>query len=124
MANGWSGRIDGVERRALVAHADDRGTFTEVWRDEWSSRPPPTRWTLVSGAAHFGPDDATGRQELIVIEGRITARLYDVRSESSTTGEALVVEHGPDDGVLTIPSGVERELSLESDVEVLIGSSS
>src|SRR6478672_9765909 len=42
----------GVEVLPLQAHFDDRGRFTEIYRDEWRLGPRPVQWSMVRSAAN------------------------------------------------------------------------
>ena len=37
----------GVELHHMKTHADDRGTFTEIFRDEWNVGTTPVQWNVV-----------------------------------------------------------------------------
>jgi dTDP-4-dehydrorhamnose 3,5-epimerase len=53
--------------RALTAHRDARGTFVELFRDEWGFCPPPPRWTLEEVDRPRVLDESV----LAVVDGRV-----------------------------------------------------
>jgi dTDP-4-dehydrorhamnose 3,5-epimerase len=87
--------IDGVVIQDLVAHSDQRGTLTELYREDWRRSPTPLQWNLVRTAAntlrgvhvHRGHDDY-----LIVLDGVMHLGLHDIRPNSSTVGRSMLVE--------------------------------
>ena len=94
----------------LVAHSDERGTFTEIFRLEWGAGITPIQWNAVRSDAgvvrgvhvHLRHDDY-----LTVPIGRAAIGLRDLRRGSPTEGLAAVVELGADrPGALVIPHGV------------------
>ena len=100
----------GVCVRSLVGHRDDRGCFTEVFRAEWETGVAPVQWNVVESQAgvlrgvhvHLLHDDY-----LILVSGRASIGLKDLRPESPTAGLATVVElAGERLQALTIPPGV------------------
>jgi dTDP-4-dehydrorhamnose 3,5-epimerase len=100
----------GVYVRSLVGHRDDRGCFTEVFRAEWDTGVAPVQWNVVESQAgvlrgvhvHLLHDDY-----LIILSGRASIGLKDLRRESPTAGLATVVElNGERLQALTIPPGV------------------
>lgn len=101
---------DGVRLRPLTTHADPRGTFTEVYRQEWDTGIVPIQWNAVFTEAgvmrgvHLHPlhDDY-----LIVVQGRASIGLRDLRRGSPTEGAVALVElRGADMAAITIPHGV------------------
>lgn len=100
----------GVRLRPLTTHRDPRGGFTELFRLEWDTGIAPIQWNAVSSAAgvlrgvHVHPrhDDY-----LIVLQGRATIGLRDLRRGSPTEGMVAVVElRGDSMAAITIPHGV------------------
>ena len=99
----------GVKVRTLTMHPDERGSFTEFFREEWDSGIAPLQWNVVKSHAnvlrgvhvHVRHDDY-----LILLEGRASIGLCDLRKRSPTEGvrallemrgerlEALVTPHG------------------------------
>lgn len=79
----------------LQPHRDDRGTFLELYRDEWQTQVEPIQWNAVHSEAgvlrgvHVHPrhDDY-----LTVVRGRATVGLRDLRPGSPTEGASSCVE--------------------------------
>jgi dTDP-4-dehydrorhamnose 3,5-epimerase len=100
----------GIRFHDLTGHRDQRGVFTEVFREEWGLGIHPVQWNVVSSTArvlrgvhvHLAHADY-----LVVVSGRAEIGLFDLR-ESSPTFEhpaLLRVEGGARSG-LFIPAGV------------------
>jgi len=87
---GWlDTAISGVARRRLTVHADERGAFSEIWRESWTSElvdEPFVQANLsrsrpgVLRGMHFH-DVQTDLW--ILAEGRATVALVDLRTASS-----------------------------------------
>jgi dTDP-4-dehydrorhamnose 3,5-epimerase len=91
-------------------HRDARGSFTEVFRREWDSGLDPVQWNAVHSASgtlrgvhvHIKHDDY-----LILLKGRATVGLRDLRVGSPTEGLSGTVELSEDElCALVIPHGV------------------
>jgi dTDP-4-dehydrorhamnose 3,5-epimerase len=102
--------LDGVDLWRLEGHADERGSFTEMYRGEWSAGIEPVQWNVVRSAAgalrgvhvHVRHTDY-----LVFVAGRMRVRLKDLRVESSSAGQSLVLDFdGPSPGALLVPPGV------------------
>jgi dTDP-4-dehydrorhamnose 3,5-epimerase len=100
----------GVLHQPLAPQADERGVFTELFRDSWSLEVEPTQWNAVSSVAnvlrgvhaHWRHADY-----LTVVAGRATIGLYDLREGSSSEGCAATVELRADrPACLVVPPGV------------------
>jgi len=100
----------GVALHPITVHADDRGTFAEIYRAEWATGVDPLQWNFVRSAAgvlrgvhvHLRHADY-----LIVVEGAATIGLVDLRPGSPTERLAATLEvvgHTP--RALVIPPGV------------------
>lgn len=100
----------GVTVRELVPHADDRGVFTEIHRDEWRSGEPPVQWNAVLSKANVLRGVHVHRihaDEIVVVDGLMALGLHDVRPDSPTRGMGLVIElRGDAPRAVTIPPGV------------------
>jgi dTDP-4-dehydrorhamnose 3,5-epimerase len=101
---------EGVGLRPLDPHADERGVFTELHRIEWETGVAPVQWNLVHSAAgvlrgvHVHPrhDDY-----LVVVAGRATVGLRDLRDGAPEDGRACCLElDGGSPAAITIPHGV------------------
>lgn len=100
----------GVALRPLQMNRDSRGSFTELFRNEWETGIRPVQWNAVSSRAgtlrgvhlHVRHDDY-----LVTLKGRVSAGLRDLRRHSPTEGLSTVVELSEDPlTALLIPHGV------------------
>jgi dTDP-4-dehydrorhamnose 3,5-epimerase len=100
----------GVRLASLAPHADDRGVFTELFREEWAVGTSPIQWNAVRSDAgvlrgvhvHLVHDDY-----LTVPLGRASIGLCDLRRDSPTwRASALVEVGGRLPRAITIPHGV------------------
>ena len=94
----------------LVPHRDERGTFVELFREEWETGVHPVQWNAVDSeqgvlrGVHVHPrhDDY-----LTVVRGSATVGLRDLREGSPTEGAAACVELSAEDpAAISIPHGV------------------
>lgn len=100
----------GVGVRRLTTHADDRGEFTELFRDEWGTGVAPVQWNVVRSEAdvlrgvHCHPLHADA---LIVVAGMMRLGLLDLRADSPTAGAGCTLDlEGDGMQLVTIPPGV------------------
>lgn len=100
----------GVVLTRLTVHPDPRGAFTEIFRMEWPTGVEPLQWNVVSSGGgvlrgvHVHPkhDDY-----LLVVSGRATVGLRDLRRASPTHGVAATIELSGDVlQAISIPHGV------------------
>jgi dTDP-4-dehydrorhamnose 3,5-epimerase len=100
----------GVELHQLEPHADERGVFTELFRDSWGLPVTPAQWNTVRSErnvlrgvhVHWRHSDY-----LTVVAGRASIGLHDLREGSETEGLGALVElTGDQPAALTIPIGV------------------
>lgn len=110
---------DGVELRELSPHSDERGVFTEVFREEWGTAGEPIQWNAVRSNAgvlrgvHVHPvhDDY-----LTIVDGRMILGLCDLRPDSATYREALTLElDAAAPRAVVIPHGVAHGFYFEQD---------
>jgi dTDP-4-dehydrorhamnose 3,5-epimerase len=101
---------EGVALRPLAMNRDSRGSFTEVFRDEWDTGASPVQWNAVSSEAgtlrgvhlHIRHDDY-----LTTLKGWASVGLRDLRRGSPTEGLSVLVELTEDPlAALLIPHGV------------------
>ena len=114
-----SERIDGILRIVPQQFSDERGSFVETWRQEWTPHAPPfvqhnlsrRRGGCVVGL-HFHRNQA---DYWVLTEGRITVGLADLRRSSPTfrSAESFVLEPGI--GVY-IPKGVAHGFAALTDI--------
>jgi dTDP-4-dehydrorhamnose 3,5-epimerase len=100
----------GVRLAPLRPHRDERGTFLELFREEWDVGVEPVQWNAVHSEAgvlrgvHVHPrhDDY-----LTVVSGRATIGLRDLREDSPTEGATACVEIDSErPAAISIPHGV------------------
>src|SRR3954454_12176944 len=100
--------IEGVEIHPLDAHRDDRGSFTEMFRDDWGTGIRPVQWNILHSATgalrgmhiHHRHEDYQD-----VLSGRVTVALADLRRDHPRAGVA--VESSFDDPCwFLVPRGV------------------
>jgi dTDP-4-dehydrorhamnose 3,5-epimerase len=106
----------GVRALRLNTHVDDRGDFTELFRDEWDVGIAPVQWNAVRSEAHVlrgvhvHPLHADA---LIVVNGRMRLGLSDLRTDSPTAGCACVLDlRGEEMQLVVIPPGVAHGFSF------------
>jgi dTDP-4-dehydrorhamnose 3,5-epimerase len=101
---------EGVAVHPLEPHSDERGVFTELFRDEWGLAVSPVQWNAVRSNgnvlrgvhAHWRHADY-----LTIVGGRATIGLHDLREGSPTEGLGAAVEmSAAAPSALTIPVGV------------------
>lgn len=102
--------IDGVTVRTLAMHPDDRGCFTEVFREEWDGDVDPIQWNVVRsvGSVLRGVHvHVTHSDYLVLLQGEAQVGLRDLRPHSPTAGMSTAIHlSGSNLQALTIPPGV------------------
>ena len=120
---------DGVKLMPLKMHQDDRGDFTEVYREEWMGvQEPMIQWNVVNTRAntirgvHVHSDHV---DYLICVSGHTSVGLADMRRGSPTEGLATRLEMCGDSlGGLVIPQGVAHGFYFHEDSMHVYGVSS
>ena len=102
--------LSGVELTALEVHRDARGSFSEVFREDWGLCIDPSQWSLVRSE----PGTLRGMhlhrrhdEYFLVLEGRASVGLKDLRPNSPTVLEWALYEfaaHTP--AGLSFPRGI------------------
>jgi dTDP-4-dehydrorhamnose 3,5-epimerase len=113
----------GVELHELLMHTDERGSFTEIFREEWGVGVRPVQWNAVRSAAsvlrgvHVHVRHA---DYLTVVDGRALVGLRDLRRDSPTANSTATVElRGDGMAAITIPPGVAHGfLFLEDSLHI------
>jgi dTDP-4-dehydrorhamnose 3,5-epimerase len=91
-------------------HRDERGMLMEILRETWDTGVAPVQWNVVSSRAgvfrgvhvHVNHEDY-----LVLLQGRASFGLRDLRRGSPTEGAVALVEMSGDrPAALTIPRGV------------------
>ncbi|MEP6753895.1 MAG: dTDP-4-dehydrorhamnose 3,5-epimerase family protein [Chthonomonadales bacterium] len=119
----------GVQLKPLKMNQDDRGSFTEIYREEWmGDLDPMIQWNVVSTKAntirgvHVHHDHV---DYLICVSGRVSVGLSDLRKESPTEGLATLIEmSGENLGSIFIPVGVAHGFYFHEDSMHVYGVSS
>jgi dTDP-4-dehydrorhamnose 3,5-epimerase len=100
----------GVLHQPLEPRADERGVFTELFRDSWSLEVNPVQWNGVTSVANVLRGVHAHWQHadyLTVFTGRATIGLHDLREGSATEGLGATVELRADQPTgLVVPPGV------------------
>jgi len=100
----------GVEVLPLQAHFDDRGRFTEIYRDEWRLGPRPVQWSMVRSAANVLRGvhvHALHVDYLTMAHGELVLGLRDLRPSSPSHGlSVLLTLSAEDPHLVVIPVGV------------------
>lgn len=107
---GSHGLPAGVELLELSENRDDRGAFTEVFRQYWTESIVPVQWNVVRSRARVlrGVHVHVRHADyLVLVEGRASIALVDLRNGSATRGmSVLLTVASQDPQALVIPPGV------------------
>jgi dTDP-4-dehydrorhamnose 3,5-epimerase len=112
-------RIEGVVIRALTRHGDERGGFTETYRQEWFDGPPMLQGNRSDSAAgtirglHFHRRQS---DYWLCLKGTLLACMYDARPGSPTEGvtQGVVLTDDTNAGIY-IPPGVAHGFAALED---------
>lgn len=120
--------ISGVTSLSLEQHSDERGSLTEIHRQDWVGDTEFIQWNMVASHAnvlrgvhvHYKHFDY-----LLVTSGKMQLGLKDIRSDSATKGrhDILTLE-GTVPTIWIIPPGVAHGFYFPVDSTVLYGVSS
>ncbi len=114
-----------VTIRALAVNGDFRGSLYEIHRDEWRLAPRPVQWDLVTsktGALRGVQFHCLRWDYVIVLEGRATIGLKDIRPDKQSFGRSQLIEvNGQQPVVVTIPPGVAHGIFASSAMRHLYG---
>jgi dTDP-4-dehydrorhamnose 3,5-epimerase len=106
--------IDGVRLRPLETRPDRRGCLTEAFRQHWDLAPRPVQWNVVqstAGVLRGVHAFACHGAYLLVLSGRASVGLCDLRAESPSYGTSCLVPlEGDSPAALEIPPGVAHGL--------------
>ncbi|HKU97891.1 MAG TPA: dTDP-4-dehydrorhamnose 3,5-epimerase family protein [Vineibacter sp.] len=100
----------GVHIRSLKSHPDDRGVFTEIFREEWGVGCHAVQWNAVHSRAgvlrgvhaHVVHDDY-----LVVLSGTLVLGLHDMRRHGRSVGWSRIMTiDATAPQAITIPAGV------------------
>jgi dTDP-4-dehydrorhamnose 3,5-epimerase len=114
-SNKKSRRIDGgdiwqVSLNVLKRHIDHRGSFTQIFRDQWGTVIKPVQWSLVESDANVLRGMHFHRRHdeyFCLIKGHCLVALKDMRPDSPTEGVSSTYElFGEDIAALAFPRGL------------------
>lgn len=118
---------DGVRLMPLTMHADERGDFTELFRNEWYETPLPVQWNVSRSNANVlrGMQvHALHWDYFCVIAGEMLVGLHDLRPDSPTHRESAMLSLIADRlQVLAIPPGVVHGFYAPTRLIHVIGAS-
>src|SRR5215467_6515954 len=102
--------LDGLRLRLLDEQCDERGSFTEVYCDNWGLPVIPAQWSVVRSVAgtlrgmHL---HLRHSEYFLCISGRACVGLYDLRPASPTKdGSMLIHVNGVEPVALSFPCGI------------------
>ncbi len=102
--------IVGAELLPMQMHRDDRGIFTEIFREEWGTGVSPVQWNVVRSAANVlrGVHVHVKHADyLVLVDGRATVGLRDLRPGSPSENVATTVGMNAEElAALVTPPGV------------------
>lgn len=102
--------IKGVHLVHLTSHNDYRGTFTEVFREEWATDIEPCQWNIVHSKANVLRGvhvHSIHVDYLLCLSGKLTIGLKDMRPSAPSFGISLMEKMDFVDPVaIVIPPGV------------------
>jgi dTDP-4-dehydrorhamnose 3,5-epimerase len=111
--------IRDVEVRRLVPHADERGIFTEIFRESWVPSPRFVQWNAVTSRAATLRGVHVHRQHadyLVLISGHLWLGLADLRSGASREGQRALIEiTATEPMAVAIPPGVAHGFLFGTD---------
>lgn len=100
----------GVQLNTLTDHTDERGTFTELFREYWVEDFRPIQWNAVKsqqGVLRGVHAHKVHFDYLTIVKGRALFGLHDLRKDSPSFQQSVFVELCEDKTqVLIIPPGV------------------
>jgi dTDP-4-dehydrorhamnose 3,5-epimerase len=115
----------GAKAVRLQPFDDTRGRLFEIFRSEWDILPPLRQWNFVRTRAntlrglhvHLNHDDF-----VVVLEGRLTLGLHDLRPDSPTCGLSHVQEFDADlPTAVLVPRGVLHGFCFVRETSYLYG---
>jgi len=102
----------GVRIAPLSAHDDERGVFTELYREEWGFGPRPLQWNVAHSVANVLRGVHTHDDHydyLVLVAGAMVLGLRDSRVGSTTFGRVVMMRlEGGDPHLVMIPPGVSH----------------
>jgi dTDP-4-dehydrorhamnose 3,5-epimerase len=111
--------VSGVLTFALEAAIDARGSFTEIFRNQWTDDHRPAQWNLI----HSHPNSMRGihvharhSDYLVAVSGNMQVAMKDLRRSAPSFGQSLVLRLGAamPSGLL-IPPGIAHGFFFDDD---------
>lgn len=102
----------GVQFHVIIPHVDERGDFSEIFREEWWPKEceMPVQWNLVRSKPETLRGIHVHRNHvdfLVVISGRMELALLDLRPNSDSFGLSVCCSlDGSEPTMVMIPTGV------------------
>lgn len=101
---------DGCRIQRLTTFPDERGAFTEIFRNAWFDSPTPLQWSLSRNTANAlrGVHVHAKHWDYVsIIAGRMLLGLHDMRPISATRSQSVFLELSDAEPlVVSIPPGV------------------
>lgn len=123
--NPATGSIAGVDRRFLEPHLDPRGSVCETHRDSWDLGPRPLQWDFIVTRQHALRGVHVHRLRydyMLVVQGRATFGLADLRADSPTFRRSMLFEATGDvPCVVVVPPGVAHGIYANESMRYLYG---
>lgn len=117
----------GVVRQKLTTNPDDRGDFTEIFRQEWHGSPPPLQWSMTRNRPNVlrGVHVHTKHWDyLCVTDGEMVVGLCDMRSAAGAPSTSAMLQLSGDQlEMLIIPPGVAHGFYSPAGSAHVIGAS-
>ncbi|MBI2911494.1 MAG: dTDP-4-dehydrorhamnose 3,5-epimerase family protein [Chloroflexi bacterium] len=117
----------GVVLRPLQNHGDERGEFVELYRGEWGTGVAAVQWSLsrsLPGTLRGVDVHVQHDEYFVLIRGRASVGLRDLRNGSATEGLTTLIElRAAPLAALTIPRGVAHGFYFHEPSDLVHGSS-
>lgn len=117
----------GVRLMPLTTHPDDRGAFTEIFRNEWHDSPLPLQWAVSRNEANVlrGVHVHVHHWDYYcAIAGEVFVGLHDLRPAAPAAAPSAMLRlAGTQLQMLAIPAGVAHGFYSAGDSMHVIGTS-
>jgi dTDP-4-dehydrorhamnose 3,5-epimerase len=117
--------VAGIRKWPLEMHVDGRGFLTELFRYEWETRVQPVQWLVlrsVAGTLRAMDLHVVHDEFFVLVSGRATVGVKDLRRGSPTEGEADTIELDAGElSGLIMPRGVAHGLFFHEESYALVG---
>jgi dTDP-4-dehydrorhamnose 3,5-epimerase len=119
-------KIDGVKLIDLKAHPDTRGSYTEMYHDDWSDAPKHLpQWSVVhsrTGAIRGMRIHLEHSDYVCLCQGQALYVTKDLRQDSPTFGEVEYYELSSDKlQIIITPPGVAHGFYFRTDAIFVVG---